>query len=627
MQRTFLINIGLAAALASGTILAQPLPDAKFLLAHSGDELKKHTTYQMEVETTGSVNGVSQPSTVTSMFGSGQDRMRMESEGVTIVADGHYTWTYMPSTGQYTKSAAIGNALETMLGSSMYAFVEKLRSAFAFKTVRQEKIEIDGQVIDCWVIEMKAENLPLPRATEDLGISASEFSGYYWIDKNTGLTRQAVSVGKVRLPNSPASQSVETKTVYRSLKFDEPLPDSLFQFALPAGAKEVANIMNARNLEGKAAPAFEVESLEGKPYRLSELKGKVILLDFWASWCAPCRQEMPSISKLDREWKGKDLLVIGVDVGEDRQTVEKFLKTAGISFPVALTSGTDIAYDYHVTSYPTYVVIGRDGVVAAEQVGGRGDLALRTLIAKGYGIAPPASSAPTTPNSWAAKPDTRQLENEIHDLLRMRDDPARRTIDLQTINTRLVEAWETLAGPESVVVAIYLYFLTTSLEQAGRLTEAEQAIQRAIAILEKHYGANAPSVRSALLQLATIDRRLGKNDRAREASDRASAIRQETPSQGVSRPGGAATTPRVLSKREPEYSERARKARIQGTVLVYCVVNTDGKPDDIKVVLPLGEGLDEKAVEALKTWRFQPGEKGGVPLPVAATLEFNFRLL
>jgi TonB family protein len=473
---------------------------------------------------------------------------------------------------------------------------------------------------------MTGENVPLPKVPAgDLGISASQFAGHYWIDKDTGLNRQIVVTGKIQFPNR-APQSVETRMVYRSLKFDEPLPDSLFQFTPPAGAKEVASVMGMPSLEGKPAPAFEVQSLDGKPYRLSELKGKVVLLEFWASWCGPCRREMPSVNNLYRDLKEKDLVVIGVDVGEDRQTVERFLKTAGISYPVALTAGTDIAHDYNVTAYPTYVAIGRDGVVAGEQVGGRGDLALRSLIAKG-GIALPASSAPATPNSWAVKGDARQLENEIHGLMRMRDDPAHRDLDPATIDTRLVKAWETLAGPESVVVANNLYRLSTSLERAGRSAEAEQAIQRSIAILEKNYGPTAPSVAAALRTLVSVEFRLGKDHLAKELADRESRIREHVSVQDAFRVGSGVTAPRLISKQEPEYSEQARKARIQGTVVVSFIINADGRPDDIVVTLPLGEGLDEKAVEAVKKWRFQPGEKDGHPARILTVVEINFRLL
>lgn len=96
---------------------------------------------------------------------------------------------------------------------------------------------------------------------------------------------------------------------------------------------------------------------------------------------------------------------------------------------------------------------------------------------------------------------------------------------------------------------------------------------------------------------------------------------------GVYRIGGGVSAPALLFKVEPEYSEEARKAKFQGTVVLYVVVDEKGNPRDLRVVRPLGLGLDEKAIEAVQKWRFRPGQLGGKPVSVAATIEVNFRLL
>jgi periplasmic protein TonB len=96
---------------------------------------------------------------------------------------------------------------------------------------------------------------------------------------------------------------------------------------------------------------------------------------------------------------------------------------------------------------------------------------------------------------------------------------------------------------------------------------------------------------------------------------------------GVYRVGGGVTAPVVLTKKDPEYSEEARKAKYQGTVLLAIEVSPSGTASNIKVVRSLGLGLDEKAIEAVKQWKFKPGYKDGKPVTVAATIEVNFRLL
>lgn len=96
---------------------------------------------------------------------------------------------------------------------------------------------------------------------------------------------------------------------------------------------------------------------------------------------------------------------------------------------------------------------------------------------------------------------------------------------------------------------------------------------------------------------------------------------------GTFRVGGGVSAPQLVFKVDPEYSEQARKSKFQGVVLLSLVVQKDGTVRDIRVVRALGLGLDEKAVEAVRQWRFRPGEKAGVPVDVSAQVEVIFRLL
>jgi TonB family protein len=95
---------------------------------------------------------------------------------------------------------------------------------------------------------------------------------------------------------------------------------------------------------------------------------------------------------------------------------------------------------------------------------------------------------------------------------------------------------------------------------------------------------------------------------------------------GPFRVGGGVTPPTLLHKTEPEYTEEAKAAKFQGTVVLYIEVGPDGTATNIKVQHSLGMGLDEKAIEAVRKWQFLPGKKDGKPVTVAATIEVNFRL-
>lgn len=95
---------------------------------------------------------------------------------------------------------------------------------------------------------------------------------------------------------------------------------------------------------------------------------------------------------------------------------------------------------------------------------------------------------------------------------------------------------------------------------------------------------------------------------------------------GVYRVGGAVNPPRVLYSPDPEYSDEARKAKYQGVCVLTLIVGPDGLPRDIKVARSVGMGLDEKAIEAVRKWKFQPSELHGKPVAVAINVELNFRL-
>jgi TonB family protein len=104
-------------------------------------------------------------------------------------------------------------------------------------------------------------------------------------------------------------------------------------------------------------------------------------------------------------------------------------------------------------------------------------------------------------------------------------------------------------------------------------------------------------------------------------------VNGQEPQQRIYKVGRDISAPAVLRRVDPEYSELARRTKMHGTVLLSVVVGSDGMAHDVRVVKSLGGGLDEKALEAVRSWRFRPGRRNGVPVPVRAQIEVNFRLL
>lgn len=121
---------------------------------------------------------------------------------------------------------------------------------------------------------------------------------------------------------------------------------------------------------GQTAPDFTLNDLAGKPVSLDALRGKVVIVNFWATWCPPCRAEMPSMELLHRELADEGLVMLAVNVERDgRQTVPKFLAASPHSFPILIDEKEEIQKRYGVYKFPESYVIRKDGVIDDKVIG------------------------------------------------------------------------------------------------------------------------------------------------------------------------------------------------------------------------------------------------------------------
>lgn len=118
-----------------------------------------------------------------------------------------------------------------------------------------------------------------------------------------------------------------------------------------------------------AAPNFTLKDLAGNTVSLSQFKGKVVLIDFWATWCGPCRMSMPSVEKLHRDYAGKDFQVLGLNVDETSDGVAEFVKKVGASYPVLLVGTSGVDTQYGVTGIPAFLLLDKEGRAADNWVG------------------------------------------------------------------------------------------------------------------------------------------------------------------------------------------------------------------------------------------------------------------
>lgn len=115
--------------------------------------------------------------------------------------------------------------------------------------------------------------------------------------------------------------------------------------------------------KGQAAPAISGKDIKGKSVSLAGLKGKVVLVDFWASWCAPCKEEMPILEKLHSKYAKQGLSIVGVSVDNELENAADFAKKVGVSFTIVHDKGHAIADRYKPAKMPTSFILDRDGKV------------------------------------------------------------------------------------------------------------------------------------------------------------------------------------------------------------------------------------------------------------------------
>jgi peroxiredoxin len=311
-----------------------------------------------------------------------------------IISDGKKTWSYLPGKKQYMveelaslssegdgeEQQGEGDEGDTLIGQYAHKAVAKvsefLKQAQQIGSVKTASLKFEKEKVNWPVVQIADKpdehgnrviaELTMPPDKPVLGRLA-------WMEIRT-------KDGK--------TITIRTNLQFASFSAGEPVPDEVFAFEPPKKAKQVEDMefpgQSGSALVNHPSPDFEEKTIEGERVRLKDLRGKVVMLNFWASWCPPCRDELPTVAKLYGEFKDKGLAVYGVN-DEDRGTAKKYLEKASLALPTLDDSSQKTHGLYHVTSIPTVFLIDENGKVVKRLRGGHSEESLRAAL-KSVGI-------------------------------------------------------------------------------------------------------------------------------------------------------------------------------------------------------------------------------------------------
>ena len=375
------------ALLAAACVLsAQIDPAAEALLKKSADFTRSAGSYSMEmtmtVETSGPLkNSLEMPMSVK---WSKPDKMFVESKSpvgtMTIVSDGKASYIYMGGANQYLRREAAFSPAMILQMSGMPGNLTSSLMQKSVQIVREEVVALEGRETPCFVVESEYAGV-----TELNGMKVRQGKTTMWLAKDTGNMLRMESSSMMESPVFPKPVETRIRLDVNKMRLGETFSPKDFTFTPPPGAREIQQmagftLANGRpELIGKPLPPLQLTSLDGKPFDIAQFKGKTVLLNFWATWCGPCRAEIPDLKKLHTEWRDSDIVLIGVDVDEDASTVEGAINDLKINYPVVLAKIAENK-EIGVHAYPTQVVVDPNGNILKYEVGKRSAEQFEALV-------------------------------------------------------------------------------------------------------------------------------------------------------------------------------------------------------------------------------------------------------
>ncbi len=298
------------------------------------------------------------------------------------IGNGKTSWTYIPEKKCYTVAPVAAflpkaGEQDRDSGDSDYLiqtqellisrFIDLAHFSQIVSLEKQDRMKVSGKKRKCYVVRM-----PTPNGFTEL-----------WVDQDDFLVLRVRSIQHVKTRGG-GSAMLEENIKMKKAEIGNRQEASYFEFTPPPKAVKVETLGlpgESSRLVGLTAPDISLRTVSGGKFDLNTLRGKVVLIDFWASWCPPCREELPTIAKLYEQLKGTGTVVVGID-DEDSGTIRKFLGKKGYDFPTLVDENDSIHKAYDVRAIPTVLIINRQGVIVDHLVGGRGEKELTTDLKK-----------------------------------------------------------------------------------------------------------------------------------------------------------------------------------------------------------------------------------------------------
>jgi thiol-disulfide isomerase/thioredoxin len=190
---------------------------------------------------------------------------------------------------------------------------------------------------------------------------------YFSVDANTGMLRKSRFELTVPARDSEPAKTLAIDVTYADNSPGEAIASEQFAWHAPANARDLSPAW--AQLIGKPAPPVQLSLLDGTKVEWSSLKGHMVLLDFWATWCGPCRMAMPHLNELYKSHKDAGLQAFAVDKEEKPELVTEYVKSSGLALPVVMDDDSAIYQKYGGDAIPMTVIIGKDGIVKDVLVG------------------------------------------------------------------------------------------------------------------------------------------------------------------------------------------------------------------------------------------------------------------